>query len=254
MLGLWMVAAMVEAHAGSGFFGLELRPLSRQDLVWVAENRTSGTAVGEFDGTLRPVLTAFGGGWFSRYVGLSAGLTYAHLDRGSRSDEIRRMTRTAVLRPSLDLRIGWMEPRLRVPIPWVVVGLHGDIPIASDASNGFSPEEQDAANAVARDTRYRLGGFGGRAGVGVDYRLMPGFMLGGQATLGLHRAGYTGGDTRFATLWMSTEASLLLTFEWPPPDRAGRRGSRPAETEEISENLDDPGDEGGASPGVAEGA
>jgi len=210
-----LLAMMADAEAARGFAGLEWRPLSRQDLVWVQEDRTSGTAVGEFDGTVRPVLGAFGGVWFNRHVGLSLGLTYAQIDRTSRTEEARRLTRISVLRPSLDLRFGWMEPLARRPIPWVLVGLYGDIPAARDVSTAFTEAEQEAADEVAADSRYRLGGIGGRVGLGLDYRVLPGLMIGGQVSVGVHRAGYTGGDTRFATVFVATEAALLLTFEWP---------------------------------------
>ncbi len=220
LMSLWATTA--EAQAGRGFAGLAWRPLSRQDLVWVDESRTSGTAVGEFDGTVRPVLGAFGGAWFSRVVGLSVELQYAQIDRGSRTEDTRSLIRTAVLRPALDLRFGWMEPRERAPIPWVFVGVYGDIPIVGNRSTGFTEDEQASADEAAADTRYRLGGVGGRAGLGLDYRLLPGLMIGGQVGVGLHRAGYTGGDTRFSTLWVSTEAALLVTFEW-----VGRGGRPP---------------------------
>lgn len=229
MLAL-LLALTVDAEAARGFAGLEWRPLSRQDLVWVEEERTSGTAVGEFDGTVRPVLGAFGGVWFSRHVGLSFGLTYAQIDRSSRTEESRRLTRVSVLRPSLDLRFGWMEPQPQRPVPWVLVGLYGDIPAARDVSTAFSEAEQEAADQVAADSRYRLGGIGGRVGLGLDYRLMPGLMIGGQVSVGVHRAGYTGGDTRFATVFVATEAALLLTFEWP-----GRGRRTPMRARDLAE-------------------
>lgn len=222
-----LLALGIDAYAAPrGFAGLEWRPLSRQDLVWVDEDRTSGTSVGEFDGTVRPVLGAFGGLWVNRFVGLSFGLTYAQLDRSSRTEESRRLTRVSVLRPSLDLRFGWMEPLHHRPVPWVLVGLYGDIPAARDVSTAYTQEEQEAADDVAADSRYRLGGIGGRVGLGLDYRLLPGLMIGGQVSVGLHRAGYTGGDTRFATVFLATEAALLLTFEWPGRGRPTKMRGR----------------------------
>lgn len=215
-MGPMLLALMVTAQAAPrGFAGLEWRPLSRQDLVWVDENRTSGTTVGEFDGTVKPVLSAFGGAWFNRYVGLSAGLGFAQSTADSRTTETRQQHVWSVVRPSLDVRLGWVEPRDRFPIPWFLVGVYGDIPTVRDVSEQYTEDEQAAADAAALNDRYRLGGVGGRVGAGVDYRILPYLAIGAQFNVGLHRSTYTGADTRFTTLWVATEASILLTFEWP---------------------------------------
>lgn len=215
-MGPLLVALLVSAHAAPvGFGGLELRPLSRQDLVWVDEGRTSGTTVGEFDGTVKPSLSAFGGVWFNRYVGLSAGLGYAQSVSDSATEDTKQQHLWSVVRPSLDVRLGWMVPRERFPIPWFLVGVYGDIPTVRDRSAEYTEEEQAAADSAAQTDLYRLGGVGGRVGAGVDYRVMPYLAIGAQFDVGLHRSTYTGGDTRFTTLWVATEASILLTFEWP---------------------------------------
>ncbi len=214
MLALLLLLAQ-PAEAGRPFFGLEIKPLSRRDLVWVEEDRTSGTAVGEFDGTGTSVLSAFGGGWFNRYVGLQGSLGVALTQQRTDAGEVTRQRTIAVLRPALDVRLGWAEPKLRRPLPWVLVGGYGDIPISADVSNGYSEEEQAAADEAVLNERYRLGGGGGRVGFGVDLEVIQGLALGMVATIGLHRSGYAGGDPDFASLWLATDASLLLTYLWP---------------------------------------
>lgn len=237
-----MLALLLAAHAQAAtpFLGLELRPLSRQDLVFVDEGRTSGTGVGEFDGTVRPVLSAFGGAWFSRWIGLSGGLGMARYGSRSGTTEAQRRRHWMVVRPHLDLRIGWLERRQRFPVPWVVVGAYGDIPSVRDASSTFTEEEQEAADRAAQDERYRLGGVGGRLGLGVDYRILPGLAIGGQVTVGLHHATYLGSDTTFGTSWLATDASLLLTFEWPPrgPEAGARRRGRGSDDADPSDPDD----------------
>jgi hypothetical protein len=111
---------------------------------------------------------------------------------------------------------------VRFPIPWVVAGVFGDIPTVRDKSSSYTADEQAAADESAKTDAWRLGGVGGRVGLGVDFRIVEGLMLGAQATVGLVGSTYAGGDGNFTTLWVSEEASLLLTFEWP--DR--RRGAR----------------------------
>jgi hypothetical protein len=220
---LWWLVCFVTAQAATPFVGLEWRPLSRQDLVWVEEGRTSGVAVGEFDGAVRPVFSAFGGAWFNRHVGLSIGLGLAQLSSTTRTDDIYRQRQWGVVRPSLDLRFGWLERRLRYPIPWFLVGFHGDIPTARDVSNGYTAEEQEAADISAETERFRLGGAGGRVGAGVDYMLLPGLSLGAVFSVGLHASTFVGPDEGFTTLWVSTDAALLLTFEWPESGKKKRK-------------------------------
>lgn len=232
---LLLVAAMTAQAAPTGFAGLEWRPLSRQDLVWVDEQRTSGTAVGEYDGTVKSVLSAFGGAWFNRYVGLSAGIGLAQDTRNTRSEDGKQQHVWSVVRPALDLRLGWMQRRDRFPIPWFLVGVYGDIPTVRDTSTLYTEEEQAAADAAALNDKFRLGGVGGRAGAGVDYRILPYLAIGAQFSVGLHQATYVGGDARFTTLWVATEASLLLTFEWP--GKGSKKDAEPVTAQAATESL-----------------
>jgi hypothetical protein len=211
------------------FFALEFRPLSRMDLVWVDESRTSGTSVGEFDGVVRPSLGAMGGLWVNRWFGFSLGLGVAQRATVSFVDDVEVRQRTAVVRPSLDLRFGWARPQLHRPTPWVLLGVYGDVPSVAHRSDAYSEEEQAAADATSDSERIRLGGVGGRVGFGVDYRVLPGLSLGAMASLGIHRSTYQGADSSVATAWLATDASLLLMFEWPPRGerREGRGRGRP---------------------------
>jgi hypothetical protein len=222
MLTAWLWVSLV-ANAATPFIGLEWRPLSRQDLVWVDEGRTSGVLVGEFDGAVRPVFSAFGGAWFNRYVGLSLGLGVAQLSSTTRVEDTYRQRQWGVVRPQLDLRFGWLDRRLRFPIPWFMLGAHGDIPSARDVSNAYTDDEQEAADSAAEVERIRLGGVGGRAGLGVDYMMLPGLSLGLTFSVGVHASTYVGPDEGFTTLWVSTDGALLLTFEWPGVGEARRK-------------------------------
>jgi hypothetical protein len=221
VIALWLLLAQ-PAEAARGLLGLEWRPFSRQDLVFVDEGRTSGTAVAEQDGTVRPNLSAFGGAWLNKNVGLVGSLGVAAVVSRSAAGDATATRSWAVLRPELDVRVGWMEPRVRFPIPWVVAGVFGDIPTVRDRSASYTDEEQAAADETAKTDAWRLGGVGGRVGVGVDFRVVEGLSLGAQATVGLVGSTYAGGDGSFTTLWVATDASLLLTWEWP--DR--RKGAR----------------------------
>lgn len=232
-----LFALSTSAQAASGFAGVEWRPLSRQDLVFVDEGRTSGTAVGEFDGSVRPVLSAYGGAWFNRYVGLSVGLGLATLSTETAAEDTYRQRTWGVFRPSLDLRFGWIERKVRFPIPWVVVGAYGDVPTVVDVSNAYTAEEQEAADVAASNESFRLGGVGGRIGMGVDYQVLPGLAIGAQVTVGIHRATYTGGDDTFTSLWVATEAAILLSFEWPSKRRGEAEDPEPVGDVEDAEAV-----------------
>ena len=213
-----MTLAMImlsQAVAAGPFAGLEIRPLSRADLVWVGEERTSGLAVGEFDGTVRPSVSAFVGYWFNRYVGLSGHVGLAWVTASTQVDGLARRQDWGVVRPGLDVRIGWMEPLMHKPVPWFFVGVHGDIPTVRDVDASRTEAQQEAANGAALTERYRLGGVGGRVGAGLDYRLLPGLAIGATLGVGLHRSLFIGGDAGLVSWWVQTDAALLLTFEWP---------------------------------------
>ncbi len=222
-----LLAAMQSAVASEPFFGLEWAPLSRQDLVWVDESRTSGLAVGEFDGSVSSNLQAFGGVWFDHRWGLAGTLGYAQWTNETLTDDTVGRRTWAVIRPGVELRVGFHERRLLRPLPYVFLGLHGDIPIVTDRSNAHDEEAQDAIDATLRADAYRLGGFGGRTGFGVDYGVLPGLWLGAVVGLGLHRTAYAGADVDFGTLWVSMDAAFRLTFSWGGPNPPNRDTGAP---------------------------
>jgi hypothetical protein len=194
--------------------GLEWRPLSRADLTWVAEDRTSGTGVAEFDGNVSPLLSAFGGLWLVDRVGLVGGLGVARLTSTTWSGESWRQRHWGVVRPSLDVRFAPWKRTTGRPSPWLLLGGHGDIPSARDTSNAFSDEEEAVAEEDAKVERARLGGLGGRVGVGVDLRFAPGLVVGAQYAVLWHRGVLRTSEQDSVTSWVAGEAALVLGFEW----------------------------------------
>ena len=205
-------------HAATPIAGVSWTPLSRSDLVWVDEGRTSGVAVGEFDGVARPALAAFGGAWVSERVGVVGSLGVARLQSTTWTGDTWRQRHWGVVRPEIDLRIALSTREVGRPAPWLFLGLYGDIPSARDVSNGYNEAEQEDADEDAWVERVRLGGLGGRLGAGVDYRLRDGLALGATWAVGYHRGFLQSTDTKVVSSWLATEASLLLSFEWPPRD------------------------------------
>ncbi|MFT7517925.1 MAG: hypothetical protein ACI9MC_000049 [Kiritimatiellia bacterium] len=194
--------------------GLEWAPLSRADLSWVAEGRTTGRAVGELDGTAHPALRAWAGAWLSERFGLTGGLGVARLQSTVWVDDTWRSRHWGVLRPSIDARFSLLRRDSDLPRPLLLLGLHGDIPSARDVSNGFTEAELEQADVDAEIERARLGGFGGRVGAGADIAVHPNVALGFQWTATWHRSVLRTSEASTVSSWVAGEAALTIAFEW----------------------------------------
>lgn len=212
---MWLLVAVAVASAAEPYGGVEWRPLSRADLTWVEEGLTSGAAVGEFDGAVRPSLQAHAGLWLGERVALGGSLGVARMQQTARSQDVWRRRHRGVVRPAVDLRLALARPAPQRAQPWVLLGAHFDVPSARDVSDGYTDDEQQAADRAATAERHRLGGFGGRVGVGAEYPLTPGVAIGASYALQWHRSLAFGDDFASAGQWLVGEASLWLLFRWP---------------------------------------
>ena len=206
------------AVAATPVLGVEWRPLSRADLNWLEDGRSSGLSVGEFDGTVDPGLSAFGGAWWSPRIATLARLGVARLQNTTQVGDVVTQRHWGVIRPAVDLRWGLVKPAPLRPYPWLFAGIHADIPSARDTSNGYSKAEQRAADENATTERARLGGLGGRFGLGADYRPVPSVAVGLQYALTWRRGIFLSEDRQAVSSWLSGEAALVLAFEWPGKD------------------------------------
>ncbi len=204
------------AHAGpvAPFLGLEWRPLSRGDLGWVLGDNTTGTQVGGLDGFVSPNLGAYGGAWLTDHLALEGSLGVARLQTTTWVEDVYVQRHWGVVRPALDLRFSLLEHRDPRPVPFLFGGVHVDVPSARDVSNGYTEEEQEAAAITATAERARLGGFGGRLGIGAAVRVVQGLSLGARYALTWHRSSFLGDDPTAVTSWATGEASLLLQLDW----------------------------------------
>ena len=219
------------AAAATPIVGVEWTPFSRSDLVWVQDGRTSGVAVGEFDGTVNPALNAFGGVWFNRRLGLVGSLGVGRLTSTTWTGSDYTQRHWGVVRPEADLRIAFGPREVFRPAPWAFIGLYGDIPSARDTSTTYTPDEQQQADQNAYIERARLGGIGARAGAGVDFRLHEGIAVDALWALQYHRGVIRSDQVDTITSWLGTHVSLLLTFEWP-----GKKSAPPESAKQDSEN------------------
>ncbi len=207
-----------ENHGIRPVLGLEWRPLSRADLTWVDEGRTSGLAVGELDGAVRPALSGFFGAWVSNRVALLGSIGVARLTSttftdGGEGEDTYRSRHWGVIRPALDVRLApWRHDHM--VSAWAVVGVHGDIPSARDVSNAYTEEEQEIADETAAEDRIRLGGFGGRLGIGAEVHVGKGVHVGGQYAVYWQQTVLAGSDADTLSSWVAGEASLFASIEF----------------------------------------
>jgi len=207
---VWTLFAV--AMAGTPLFDLELRPFSRADLVAVSDGRTSGTGVGEYDGTVAPGFGAAGGAWLGR-VGLVGRLGVAFRSHWSPDggDTVRSV---GVIRPEFEVRVAFADRKRFRPLPYLPMAVFGDIPIATDRSRAYTEEEQDAAKDAATAMRAQLGGVGFRSGFGVDLPLAAGVHVGGSFDIGVAVHPGDVGSSTATTVWLATGATLRVGFEW----------------------------------------
>lgn len=214
---LTIAAALAAPSTTTPLAGVEWRPLSRADLGWIVDDRDSGVAVGEFDGSVRPALFAYGGAWVGDRAAVIGTLGIARLTNTTEVDTVIRQRHWGVIRPGVDLRFALIEPRDRVPLPWLLIGGHADIPSARDVSTGYTRDEQKVADEQAFVERASLGGVGTRAGLGAEIEVQPGLTLGAQWTVGWQVATWRADDLDQTSSWVAADASILLGFRWPPP-------------------------------------
>ncbi len=208
-----LLALLSTSFAADFLLGADYVPMGRADLVWVDEDRTSGTGVGEFDGLLRPSLTVYGGLSTGRHTFL-LGLGVALERTTTWTADSRRTVSAGGFRPSVDYQRA-LRDRLDRVRPWIGAGLYGTVPIARDASNAYTEEEAEAASEGARGTRHRIGSAGGRAGLGADATLIEGIDVGFRLHVNVHNGWAVSEDEVAWSTLAYGEAALRLQVRWP---------------------------------------
>ncbi len=209
-----LLFALTTALAAEPVLGLEWRPLSRADLVWLEDGRSSGTGVSEHDGLLNHGLRPFAGAWLSPRWGLFGSLSVARLSTTTWVDDVWRTRSWTVVRPALDARFLFTEAGKTGPRAWALAGASGDLPAVRDRSNGFSESEAEAAASGAYLDQARLGGVGARLGVGAELEVTPGLSLGAQWTLDWHSGVLRSAEVSASARLLTTQGALLLSYGW----------------------------------------
>ena len=175
----------------------------------------SGTLASEWDGWLRPPLTAHAG-WVGQRDAVLGNLAVVQSMSNSYADNTHAFT-VGGLRIGADWRrYLWPREAGRVNV-WPTAGAFGILPNSAETDTSYTVEESDAADEDSRERRARIGGLGAQAGIGVEYCLgdkqgQPAISLGAQWLVrGFGGLDFSDDETDFSMLVVS-EAALVLEF------------------------------------------
>lgn len=203
------------AHAAV-LFGAAWSPAGIGMFAWDDAGKFSGTLAGEFDGLLRPPLTAHGG-WVGRHDAVLGTVSLVQI-ANARFASTNATSSVGALRLGVDYRrYVWAREAGGVNL-YATAGGFGIVPNATRSDSSYTEQEQaDAAEGAAAD-RARVGGFGAQAGLGAEYLFAdakgrPAVALGVRWLTRGYRGQETDDEegTRVSTVVMS-EAALVLEF------------------------------------------
>lgn len=211
-----MLLLLAGTASASVLFGGAWSPAGIGMLAWDDAGKFSGTLAGEFDGLLRPPLTAHGG-WVGSQDAVVANFSLVYLNT-SRFAASNAVSAVGGVRLGADYRRYLWEREPGGVNLYGDFGAFGILPHAANTDSSYTDQEQsDAAEGAASD-RARIGGLGLQAGLGAEYLFAdakgrPAVALGLRWLLRGYR-GQEGDDaegTRVSTLVMS-EAALVVEF------------------------------------------
>ncbi len=211
---MWFL--LVEAAKAAVVFGVAYSPVGTGALAWDDASQWSDTLAGEFDGLLRPPLTAHGG-WIGQKDALVAGVALVRfMDAEFASSS--SYAGVGSTRFSLDYR-RYLYSRTPGAVDFYADGgVYAILPNARQTNDSYTEEEQNSADESAASLRARIGGLGAQLGIGADYLFAdaagkPAVALGLRYLGRLHRGqAVTEEGVAISTVLLS-EAALTLEFQ-----------------------------------------
>lgn len=208
-----MLLSLLASARASLLFGVAWTPPGVGALAWDDADLWSDTLAGEFDGLLRPPLTAHAG-WGGPRLALTGNLAAVRLGTTTTADARTHQSTTGLRLGGDARRYLWAREAGRATA-YGAVGAYGIVPFAANTSSAFTTEEQADADEGALADRQRIGGFGGQAGFGAEYvvgdrEARPTLAIGARWLARMHRA--QAGDevgTTVSTVLL-TEAAVTL--------------------------------------------
>jgi hypothetical protein len=201
----WITIAVNVAQA-DGIVGLDWVPTGRAELV--AAGETSGTGLSEFDGVLRPPMTAWAG-WTHGQTAVLWGLSVGWTRTASYIGDSKTVSARGGVRPSVDVRRALSEG---VVSPWLQAGVYGTVPWAREVSTLYSTEEAAAMATEASADRGRIAGYGVRIGGGAEGALGDAMRIGVRWLMVAHQGNVGTEDGRVISTRLFPETAL--TVRW----------------------------------------
>lgn len=175
----------------------------------------SGTLAGEYDGWLRPPLTAHAG-WVGKGTAWLGNVAIVETIAENASDEVRTFS-VGGIRLGADWRgYVWAREPGRVNV-WGTAGIFGIAPNAAQADSGWTEAEQTEADADSAARRASIGGLGAQGGLGAEYLFadasgQPAVAIGARWVVrGFGAMDTDETETDFA-MFLSTEAAIIVEF------------------------------------------
>lgn len=188
--------------------GVDWVPTGRADLAAVADGELSGTGLGEFDGVLRPPLTAWAG-WRDGQTAYLWGVAAGWSRTVTRVGDSKTVSSRGGLRPSLDVR-RYLREEGGAASPWLQAGVYGTLPWAREASTLYTDEEVEALAAEASADRGRIGGYGLRLGAGVEVGVGESMLVGARWVSVIHQGAVGSEDGLVISTRIFPEAALTV--------------------------------------------
>lgn len=209
-----LLALVASAHAAF-LGGVAWVPTGIGALAFSEANGFSGTLASEWDGWLRPPLTA-SAGWVGGQTAWLGNLAVVEVINESASDEVHAFNVGGVRLGGDWRRYAWPRTPGTVNM-WGTAGLFGIAPNSAEANSGWTAAEQEEADKDSVDRRAQIGGLGAQGGLGAEY------LFGNDVGVAVVAVGARwvvrgfGGldveETQFDfSLLVSTEAALFVEF------------------------------------------
>ena len=206
-----LLLSIVSSALAGPVLGLEYVPSGLGDQAWVAEEQLSGTGVAARDGVLVPPLRSFFGGEWGRNA-LMGGFSMARISTTTLTASVGTRSVRMGIRPSLDYRRWFSDPKVGAPIAYITSGVHGVLPYAKERADKPSPEEKRALKESADSDRNRIGAVGAQVGVGAELRWKDGLALGFRTSLVALRSQASDDQTRTVSSLVYPETALTISF------------------------------------------
>ena len=155
---------------GATIIGIDHQPLSRGDLGWIEQDRSSSFLLSEDDQLLST--PSFWIAHMPEHVRYQFGLS-THLRSDHTSADIESRSTVGGLRLETDAR--YFIPDTPA---FTGLGLFGTIPFGSIRSTGYTEEEQEVYNDVARSWRAEIRSLGIRSSMGAEIEVVPQLSMG----------------------------------------------------------------------------